>query len=363
MRLRLRLAMFTRACRCRRFAPDQDDNSTRAFEAAYGTRLHIYRTFKTPTWTEITTGEASFIARGGILFYSIQPSNWSQVRAVTFSFLCPLLEKYGTFIARCNALIEKVSPCVQWVDWHSAWKIGKFAAAIKGMAPHQVMVAPGFEPDGHAAESQNRSAEVYGTGEEYRLMCRNFRRQFAKQNVTNAVFVLDLSSNARDTAFVFPKLYPGDEYVDWIFFNLFQSHRQNEKRGNCTTIATTQYEMLESQLSSGVIKDARKPWGVGAWGTMNSTFGDPKDGYPSKPIPTADRRLCLQQMADVFSDRQRFGRLKASIYFDSLNSLISPNRGTPYPSAELAPSLKSLLHLPVFTSNDADTARDDRADT
>eukprot|EP01052_Picozoa_sp_SAG31_P006144 SAG31_NODE_279_length_18600_cov_21.254527_18_plen_236_part_00 len=30
---------------------------------------------------------------------------------VTFSFLCPLSEKYGTFIARCNALIEKVSPC------------------------------------------------------------------------------------------------------------------------------------------------------------------------------------------------------------------------------------------------------------
>eukprot|EP01052_Picozoa_sp_SAG31_P061537 SAG31_NODE_20611_length_569_cov_1.340426_1_plen_52_part_01 len=33
----------------------------------------------------------------------------SCVRVVTFSFLCPLLEKYGTFIARCNALIEKVS--------------------------------------------------------------------------------------------------------------------------------------------------------------------------------------------------------------------------------------------------------------
>eukprot|EP01052_Picozoa_sp_SAG31_P034150 SAG31_NODE_3949_length_3725_cov_1.821566_5_plen_137_part_00 len=40
------------------------------------------------------------------------PGNWSAksaVRVVTFSFLCPLLEKYGTFIARCNALIEKVS--------------------------------------------------------------------------------------------------------------------------------------------------------------------------------------------------------------------------------------------------------------
>eukprot|EP01052_Picozoa_sp_SAG31_P047052 SAG31_NODE_9252_length_1308_cov_1.358974_2_plen_244_part_00 len=31
------------------------------------------------------------------------------VRVVTFSFLCQLSEKCGTFIARCNALIEKVS--------------------------------------------------------------------------------------------------------------------------------------------------------------------------------------------------------------------------------------------------------------
>eukprot|EP01052_Picozoa_sp_SAG31_P033985 SAG31_NODE_3909_length_3762_cov_2.740923_6_plen_90_part_00 len=36
-------------------------------------------------------------------------ANKLSVRAVTFSFLCPLIEKCGTFIARCNALIEKVS--------------------------------------------------------------------------------------------------------------------------------------------------------------------------------------------------------------------------------------------------------------
>eukprot|EP01052_Picozoa_sp_SAG31_P050278 SAG31_NODE_11401_length_1032_cov_1.012821_1_plen_205_part_10 len=34
-----------------------------------------------------------------------------QVRSC-FLVLCPLLEKCGTFIARCDALIEKVSPCV-----------------------------------------------------------------------------------------------------------------------------------------------------------------------------------------------------------------------------------------------------------
>eukprot|EP01052_Picozoa_sp_SAG31_P049979 SAG31_NODE_11194_length_1056_cov_1.170324_1_plen_266_part_01 len=30
-----------------------------------------------------------------------------------FLVLCPLFEKYGTFIAGCNALIEKVSPCIR----------------------------------------------------------------------------------------------------------------------------------------------------------------------------------------------------------------------------------------------------------
>eukprot|EP01052_Picozoa_sp_SAG31_P010179 SAG31_NODE_548_length_14222_cov_10.926574_17_plen_275_part_00 len=38
---------------------------------------------------------------------------WMQVRVVTFSFLCQQFEKYGTFIARRSALIEKVSPCIQ----------------------------------------------------------------------------------------------------------------------------------------------------------------------------------------------------------------------------------------------------------
>eukprot|EP01052_Picozoa_sp_SAG31_P043290 SAG31_NODE_7164_length_1770_cov_1.464671_1_plen_145_part_01 len=44
-------------------------------------------------------------------YVNLEQKDWGRdsVRVVTFSFLCPLLEKYGTFIARCNALIEKVS--------------------------------------------------------------------------------------------------------------------------------------------------------------------------------------------------------------------------------------------------------------
>ena len=50
--------------------------------------------------------------------------------------------------------------------------------------------------------------QVYGTAAEYRLMYRNFRRVFQQQNVTNARFVLDLSCNVPDWAFVLKQLYP-----------------------------------------------------------------------------------------------------------------------------------------------------------
>ena len=65
-----------------------------------GSRLHIPGSFSQEALHSGT--------KGGTVF----PELVTQVRGVTFSFLCPLLEKYGTFIARCNALIEKVSPFI-----------------------------------------------------------------------------------------------------------------------------------------------------------------------------------------------------------------------------------------------------------
>eukprot|EP01052_Picozoa_sp_SAG31_P008541 SAG31_NODE_434_length_15737_cov_10.315450_1_plen_517_part_00 len=50
----------------------------------------------------------------GVVLLGNQSGVDNSVRVVTFSFLCPLLEKCGTFIARCNALIEKVSSFSQF---------------------------------------------------------------------------------------------------------------------------------------------------------------------------------------------------------------------------------------------------------
>eukprot|EP01052_Picozoa_sp_SAG31_P025480 SAG31_NODE_2235_length_6123_cov_2.723274_8_plen_173_part_00 len=55
-------------------------------------------------------------------------------QGVTFSFLCQLSEKYGTFIARCNALIEKVSPCYKATRNDSERKLHELEAVLAKVA-------------------------------------------------------------------------------------------------------------------------------------------------------------------------------------------------------------------------------------
>ena len=52
-------------------------NSPEKFESVYGHELHLWRSFKTPTSAAITPAEASFVRAGGILWYNMQPQNWS----------------------------------------------------------------------------------------------------------------------------------------------------------------------------------------------------------------------------------------------------------------------------------------------
>eukprot|EP01052_Picozoa_sp_SAG31_P009911 SAG31_NODE_531_length_14413_cov_7.712659_13_plen_312_part_00 len=81
--------------------------------------------------------------------------------------MCPLLEKYGTFIERCNALIEKVSPCIgrltrECWQWLLDEYLGRIAAAFAEsaggldgifLALHGAMVIDGEDdPEGYLLE-------------------------------------------------------------------------------------------------------------------------------------------------------------------------------------------------------------------
>eukprot|EP01052_Picozoa_sp_SAG31_P019448 SAG31_NODE_1417_length_8440_cov_7.706510_2_plen_130_part_00 len=87
------------------------------------------------------------------------------VRVVTFSFLCPLSEKYGTFIARCNALIEKVSSFRPFLDDDSIviihdWFLEEWGYAFLDDGS-QDLSKPVRLPPRHSLPSYRRALDYY----------------------------------------------------------------------------------------------------------------------------------------------------------------------------------------------------------
>lgn len=282
------------------------------FQRDFGVPLHVFRTFKTEAEVAFTEPELEFIGGGGIVFYSTQPKSYKE-----------------------------------WSSGAKDSSIAAYAAEIKKVAPAQVFIAPGFEPDGHADTSGGEAnKDLYGTPTEYRTMYRRYRTVFEQHGVTNAVFVMDYSNGAHNNQTLLEALYPGDGYVDWVFHNFFQSHPESKKKNNCTDGILANYAAL-----SAFKNYSNLPWGLGAWGTRNQSFDNP----PS-PNPDSEREECLAEMRKLFDDSgprgSRLPKYRAAIYFNSLNCVISPRHSVPYGYPELAPAMTTMFESKPFTEND-----------
>jgi hypothetical protein len=122
--------------------------------------------------------------------------------------------------------------------------------------------------------------------------------------------------------------------VDWLFFNLFNF----EGAGNYLRVASDSYTTLEA-LSSPGYNFTGRPWGLGAFGTTNYT----KNPTKNRPRWLVDAKTGI--------DTNRFPRLQAYVYFDSLSSEI-----TDY----MMPAYESYLGDPFFVANDKPSGRADR---
>ena len=158
------------------------------FEDVWNQPLHIFRTFKSKSNPEIRN-ELPWIESGGILFYSIQPSDY---------------ETYG--------------PGEPGEEGQKDGEIRRYAQEIKKVSPNQVMVPVGFEPDQYVNEEE---PEKYrGTPEQYKAMYRHFIDVFREEEVDNVVWVMDYSYGIRLDPDLAVRLWPGPE-VQWLFFNVF----------------------------------------------------------------------------------------------------------------------------------------------
>ena len=270
------------------------------YKAVYGHDLHIWRSFKTATKASITGNEREFVRNGGILWYNIQPHNWSEASSPSFG------------------------PTIRM-----------FARHVKSLAPAQVIVNAGHEPDRHC-DRTNKHNPYYGSPSEYQAMWMAFRAGFSSAGAHNAVWAMDYSRAMRKSK-IFEQfaaaLWPGDSNIDWLFFNAFGDHPMGDKqgRGNFTEIVNDIYSQFQSGVGAGHNYTA-VPWGLGAFQPKPAPLMEPQD------------RIQFLSQAESALRSSLFPRLRALVYYDSDAGAMKP--------AEYLSAYTQYLSSPFFTAND-----------
>jgi len=262
------------------------NNTADKYKAEYGRDAHIWRTFN--PFHVANPDMNAFIKNGGI------------------AFLTPQIHAWTTFNGSDELANQKI------VSW------AKVLASVK---PHQVMFAPGFEPDGHVHNGTNMPTA-------YIAAWSNIHAIFRNNSATNVLMVMDYSGKIKmGGEYLIKELWPGDHLVDWIFFNIF-SHGGP---GNYVAEVNKSYGHL-LELTGPGYNFTSKPWGLGAFSITDTTVN-----------PTTNRPRWLVDAKGALGTRM-FPRLKAYVYY-----------GPSWLPDYMKPAYKSFITDPFFDCNDKNT--------
>lgn len=308
------------------------------FQTDFGVPLQLYRGFKTPMGPYITGAEREFMASGGVLWYSFQPQDWKAMTSKVkinkkLGIACvPDCPDGRTDTKACS--YNKPISCAGTETWHKKktewlWSddiIDSYAKAVASAKPSKVFVAPGYEPNGHATEIQKKASAAFGSAAEYRAMWTYVRARFRAKGADNAVFVIDFASEIRldENRFIASELFVTG-HVDWLFWNMFQkaTYAKDDAAGvlggDCGAMFDTSYSEFSKNPDFMAV-----PWGIGAWMTRSEGYGAANSVYKATPIPDADRKRCLTDVAAALGDTSKYSQMKAMIYFNSQYGIVSP---------------------------------------
>ena len=273
--------------------------SAAAYNAKYKIPLHVWRTFD----ENVTVEQADWVQQGGILWFNFLVAHG----------------KLGSWRTIADGAHDD--------------SLARYAIAVGSLAPAGVFVCPWHEPD-HQVDPLNGMST-----DDFRDMYRHVQAVFAAHNASNAVWAMDYSSQTayHTTANVVP-LWPGDDAIDWLFFNVFEKAKQLSNDGEDYANLTSRiYETLEA-TSRGVAgapgckrgcNFTSKPWGLGA-------FGSHAD------VPAAGR---VKFVRDAQTHLKTFPRLSAYLYYDSKDSAVS--------AGAMQSAYQDFIGVPTFAANDA----------
>jgi Fibronectin type III domain. len=213
------------------------------------------------------------------------------------------------------------------------------AASIKALGDTKIFLTLNHEPEnevtGAVAGCSISGVGTAGTPDNYRAMWRNVRARFDALGVTNVVWAMVYMSQP-SFGCMMDDLYPGNDLVDWIFFDnygsgLLPSFEQNVGR---------MYDLLRN-TSDAEHDFLSKPWGIAEW-NINKGQVTQQQSYDYYDEATAELAA------------NRFPRLKAYLVFDS-NANGSENRILYKDKGGMDPLRQqhyaAFAHSPVFAAN------------
>jgi hypothetical protein len=184
-------------------------------------------------------------------------------------------------------------------------------------------------------EPENEVSEVPGSGftaQDYAAMYRHVVDRFRLAGVTNAVFVMQfMGAQVYATKPWFAQLWPGDDYVDWIAFDPYQTPSLNGQTGGFPRMMDLHWgEEWAGAYTWSVTNHPTKPIMLAEWGLAE------KPGEPSwKP-------WLLRSIPDELS---KYPQLKAMLYF---NKVLPEGDVRAWSTPASAKAFRKMAANPVF---------------
>ena len=250
------------------------------YNEKYDSKLQIFRTFKGAGWGSLSEDELKFVKEGGIMFFSVHDTAWADIAAGKMD-----------------------------------WALKEYVDQFKAVYPAKMFFCMTYEPE-LEAEGNMAGRHAAGSSADYRAQWIYTHNYFKANGVTNAVWAMDYSTESRTEAYwpLVASLWPGDEYVDWLFFNIFT---YSSTRGwSFDDMLSAEYNAYESM--SGVEQEwmgekytvdyTTKPWGIGAWGAGGVLV--------FRMIDEPDRINFIKGAEEALNS-DKYPRLHLQVYFDS----------------------------------------------
>lgn len=178
--------------------------------------------------------------------------------------------------------------------------IDQMARSIQSLGDKKIMLALHHEPENDIAftcPGQSTKPGTMGSAAEYVAMWRNVRARFDALGVDNVIWVMNyMNYPAYDC--MLDDVWPGNEYVDYVSFNGYQTSDRDVSFVN--RVGRFYNLLLES--STPEHDYASKEWGLVEWGLHNTT--------------QASTYLYYQQAKKAVEDKV-FPRLRFYMVFDN----------------------------------------------